>query len=188
MVSDATSEQPFVWGNLLHLSYNMWCDRDYPDAREYIVMQDHLRFDRSLWNDLVQQMAEVGMNLVAIDLGDGVRWESHPEIAVEGAWSREELKQELSRLRGLGLEPIPKLNFSTAHDAWMKEYSRMVSTPKYYEVCAHLIEEVIDLFDRPRLWAVRVPLHIPDGIRCSIPVSFARSNKAARCIQQPRNP
>ena len=115
-------------------------------------MRDHVRFDRGLWDDITQKMADVGMNLLVIDLGDGVLWDSHTEITVEGAWSRDEMKQELARLRGLGLEPIPKLNFSTAHDAWLKEYSRMVSTPKYYEVCSHLVEEVVDLFDTPRLF------------------------------------
>ncbi len=151
-MTNADTSPPLMWGNLLHLSYNMWADRDYPDAREYTVMKDHLRFDRSLWDDLTQKMADVGMNLLVIDLGDGVAWESHTEIAVKGAWSRDELRLELTRLRGLGLEPIPKLNFSTTHDAWLKEYSRMVSTPRYYEVCAHLIDEAIDLFDKPRLF------------------------------------
>ena len=151
-MSDETYRRPLLWGNLLHLSYNMWSDRDYPDAREHTVMRDHVRFDRGLWDDITQKMADVGMNLLVIDLGDGVLWDSHTEITVEGAWSRDEMKQELARLRGLGLEPIPKLNFSTAHDAWLKEYSRMVSTPKYYEVCSHLVEEVVDLFDTPRLF------------------------------------
>jgi hypothetical protein len=50
----------------------------------------------------------------------------------------------------MGLEPIPKLNFSTCHDYWLGPYARMVSTPKYYEVCQNLIAEVIDLFDKPR--------------------------------------
>ena len=52
----------------------------------------------------------------------------------------------------MGLEPIPKLNFSTAHDTWLKEYGRQVSTATYYNVCADLIQEVCEIFDRPRFF------------------------------------
>jgi ABC-type transport system substrate-binding protein len=92
------------------------------------------------------------MNLAVIDLGEGVKYESHPEIAIKGAWSTADLQSELRRLRSLGLEPIPKLNFSTTHDAWLGKYSRCVSTDAYYTVCHDLITEVIRLFDRPRFF------------------------------------
>ena len=52
----------------------------------------------------------------------------------------------------MGLEPIPKLNFSTAHDAWMGPWARCVSTRPYYKVCRDLIAEVMDLFDGPRFF------------------------------------
>ena len=63
-----------------------------------------------------------------------------------------EVADELSRLRGLGFEVIPKLNFSSSHDEWMGKYSRMVSTPEYYKVCDDLIDEVCELFNSPRLF------------------------------------
>jgi hypothetical protein len=97
-------------------------------------------------------MATVGMNMVVIDLGDGIQYESHPEIAVKNAWTPAKLKTELAKARKLGLEPIPKLNFATTHDIWLKEYSRMVSTDIYYGVCKDLIEEVSILFDKPRFF------------------------------------
>jgi hypothetical protein len=97
-------------------------------------------------------MAAAKMNMVVIDVGDGIEFESHPEIAVEGAWSREKLQAELAKMRALGLEPIPKLNFSTAHDAWLGEYSRMVSTPRYYQVVGDLIRETIEAFGTPRFF------------------------------------
>jgi hypothetical protein len=77
---------------------------------------------------------------------------SHPAIAVVVALTFPQLHDELSRLRDLGLEPIPKLNFSTAHDVWLKEYSRMVSTSAYYNVCRDLIAETAELFDAPRFF------------------------------------
>lgn len=50
------------------------------------------------------------------------------------------------------MTPIPKLNFSTGHDAWLGKYDRMVSTPEYYQVCKDLILETIELFDHPALF------------------------------------
>lgn len=149
------STQEMFWGNLLHLSFNMWCDRDAPAFREsqpYRQAQPYLRFDEQLWRDITARMSEIGMNAVVIDVGDGIQFSSHPEISVEGAWSQNKLKDELKRLRDLGLEAIPKMNFSTTHDVWLKEYSRMVSTPQYYRVCRDLIEETINLFDGSRLF------------------------------------
>ena len=55
-------------------------------------------------------------------------------------------------MRALGLEPIPKLNFSSSHDAWMGEYGRQLSTKKYYRFCQDLIEETTELFDTPRFF------------------------------------
>lgn len=144
-----------IWANLIHLGYNMWIDREAPELSGYgqiIIGGPKLRFDKSLWDELLPKMAENGVNMLVIDLGDGVKYASHPEIAVEGAWSIEQLRDELATLRRLGIEPIPKLNFSATHDLWMGPYSRMVSTPKYYEVCADLISECMDIFDAPRLF------------------------------------
>ncbi|NLD71599.1 MAG: Tat pathway signal protein [Chloroflexi bacterium] len=147
------SEEALMWGVLWHLGYNMWSDRKTPEREQtHIDARDHLRFDEPLWADLLSAAVGEGLNTVVLDLGEGVRYESHPELAVEGSWSPERLHEELGRLREMGLEPLPKLNFSTAHDAWLGPYARAVSTPEYYAVCRDLIAEVIDLFDRPRLF------------------------------------
>ncbi len=140
-----------IWACLLHLSFNMWEEYISPH-RPFRGYRPELELSRSLWNDATTKMAAEGMNMVVIDLGDAVRYKSHPEIAVDHAWTPSELRKELQRLRKLGLEPIPKLNFSAGHDTWLGEYSRMVSTEKYYEVCSDLISEVCDLFDKPRFF------------------------------------
>ena len=140
-----------LWGILIHLSYNMWSDRPVED-RPDIDFQPQLRCDDDLWAEVTEEMARQGVNAVVIDLGDGVRWQSHPEIAVDGAWTPARLRRELKRLRALGIEPLPKLNFSTCHDAWLGPYARMVSTPTYYAVCRELIAEVTELFDGPRFF------------------------------------
>ena len=138
---------------LLHLSFNMWADREVPEwDLEHISARPYLRVDMSLWNDILLRMVTEGLNTVVIDLGDGIRYCSHPEIAVQGAWSPTRLRAELTRIRDMGLEPIPKLNFSACHDAWLGPYARCVSTPAYYDVCRALIAEVCELFDQPRFF------------------------------------
>lgn len=151
------TKQPFdtvndkIWGCLLHLSFNMWEEYVSPH-RPFRGFRPDLRLSESLWNDSIEAMSKEGMNLVVIDLGDAIKYESHPEIAVNNAWSPSKLQKELDKMRKLGLEPIPKLNFSAAHDTWLKSYSRMVSTQKYYEVCGDIIKEVHTLFNRPRFF------------------------------------
>ena len=151
-MSENTHSDP-IWAYLVHLSYNMWADREAPEWNlPYVSARPTLRFDDSLWDDLLQAMVDQGLNMVVLDLGDGVRYQSHPEIAVEGAWTTGQLRDELARVREMGLEPIPKLNFSACHDAWLGPYARCASTETYYRVCADLIAEAIDLFCRPRFF------------------------------------
>jgi hypothetical protein len=142
-----------IWANLIHLSFNMWCDRECNEwGLEHVVGKPYMRFDQDLWVELKSRMRDAGMNMVVIDLGDGVKYNSHPELAVSGAWEVDQLKEELVKLREMGLEPIPKLNFSSTHDLWMGPYSRCLSTPVYYEVCSDLIKEVCSIFDKPRFF------------------------------------
>lgn len=146
--AETASQSPMIWGILFHLGQKMWGDS--PSA--YTPPIDHMTWDDALWKAVTEKAAQTGLNMVVIDIGEGIQYESHPELATKGAWSIEKFRNDLARLRKLGLEPIPKLNFSACHDLWLGEYSRMVSTPKYYEVCADLIKEVTEIFDRPRFF------------------------------------
>jgi hypothetical protein len=152
------AEGKMIWGNLIHLGYNMWADRpvdkwtDDPDVTKNAHAHPYLRCDESLWNDILKKMSDVGMNMVVIDIGEAIAYKSHPELGVENSWTHKKIREELAKIRDLGIEPIPKLNFSAGHDTWLKEYGRMVSTKKYYEVCSDIIEEVSDIFDRPRFF------------------------------------
>ena len=50
-----------IWGNLLHLSMNMWCDWDAPELKgDDVIYRPDLRFDRSLWDDLLKKMQQAG--------------------------------------------------------------------------------------------------------------------------------
>ena len=155
----ANKDKDTIWAALLHFGANMWGDqpvKEYKDFSPYelslISVADHLRFDESVWRKVTARMAEVGMNMIVIDIGEGIQLKSHPELAVKGSWTVDRFRAELDRLRKMGLEPIPKLNFSAAHDTWLKDYGRMLSTPEYYRVCEDVIAEVGEIFDTPRLF------------------------------------
>ncbi len=142
---------------LLHLSVNLWEEKERPENRGRAAVRNYqpfLRVDDRVWKEVVTRFAEIGGNLLVLDTEDAIVYKSHPEIAVENAWSREKLRQELKFCRDLGLEVVPKLNFSCCHDVWMGEFSHMVSSRPYYNFCKDLIEETVELFDGPKLFHV----------------------------------
>ena len=138
-----------MWTYFIQLGSNMWNEpgitrgrekRSTPSASETFL------FDRGAWNEHTELLRSVGVNTLVIDIGEAMRYESHPEIAIPGAWDHDTMKAEIDRLRGMGFELIPKLNFSACHDVWLKDYSRMLSTPIYYQVCADVIHDVCEVF------------------------------------------
>ncbi|MCD6220828.1 Tat pathway signal protein [bacterium] len=145
------------WGYLIHLGYNMWEDhgdehRIHPDEKIDYPPRTHLRCREDVWDFFVEKLPEYGINLLVIDIGEGIRYESHPELAIDGSWDIEKFKKKLKTIKESGIEVVPKLNFSTTHDVWLGKYSRMVSTDIYYGVCRDLIEEVVEIFDRPKFF------------------------------------
>lgn len=146
--ADEAPASNLCWGLLLHLGHNMW--GDCPTA--YTPPVDHFACDEKIWDELTEKAAKSGLNMIVVDLGEGVQYKSHPEIGIKGAWSVEKLRKDLARMRKIGLEPIPKLNFSACHDFWLGDYSRMLSTKTYYQVCSDLIKEVCEIFESPRFF------------------------------------
>lgn len=127
-----------LWGLLIHVGGNI-------DLKPL----DHFRTDMDTFHRITDRMAADKLNMVLIDVLEALRYPSHPELGVKGALEPEQFAAELDRLRKMGLTPLPKLNFSTAHHAWLGPYTRMVSTPEYYAVCADLIRDVATLFGKP---------------------------------------
>jgi len=101
----ATAKKDLFWANLVHISFEMWWDRELPpDAeRKYYEAKPYLRVDDALWNDILAKMRAAGMNMIVLDLGNGVQYRSHPEIALKNAWSTGRLREELAKCRELGL-------------------------------------------------------------------------------------
>jgi len=140
-----------MFGYLIHLSNHMWDDENTPPRGWYQKPRysEENNVDITIWDSLISFLGERKYNLLLIDVGDGIKYESHPEISAPDAWDKDLLKQKLAEIRAEGITPIPKLNFSCCHHTWLKEYRRMVSTSIYYKVCADLIKEVCEVFDYP---------------------------------------
>ena len=169
------------WGALLHLGSNMWDDYDSgpddwakseaeekvrpnpygPSGERRSNYRSYLRCHDDMWRMAVDRMAADRMDFLFIDIGEGMEYPSHPELAVQGTWSVEKVRRELARIRALGIEPLPKLNFSTSHDAWLKEYHRMVSTKPYYQVVADVIRDTCEIFGNPRLFHIGYDEEMP---------------------------
>ena len=147
--------KPMIWSYFLQLSNHMWDPPCSPARSPYLrayYPTENNDTDLETWDKMVDFIAERQFNMVVIDVGDGMKYESHPEISAPDAWDKDFLKKKLDELRAKGIEPIPKLNFSAGHCVWMKEYRFMISTPTYYKVCADLIAEVCEAFGNPRLF------------------------------------
>ena len=92
-----------IWAALLHMGLNMWFDVreedwDFDEKRRTITCKcnaDHVRFDEKQWRLITERMAAVGMNMVIIDLGEAIKYPSHPELWVEGSWEIERFRKEL---------------------------------------------------------------------------------------------
>ena len=107
---------PQVRAFLLHLTHYdpVWCrakGRERP-------------FDLDLALELVDTMAEEGFNLLVIDCADAVRYRSHPELAKRYTVPMSHLETLAARAVDLGVEVVPKLNFSRSatnrHSEWMR--------------------------------------------------------------------
>lgn len=145
-------ENKMIWAYLIHLGEAMWGDFEPGDGGA-CIFTDRSSFDMNVWLDVTADLERSkSCNMILIDVGDGVEYESHPEINRPGALTKKQLSDEIQRLRSLGFEVIPKLNFATSHDKWMGIYSRMVSTPQYYQFCTDVIDEMCELFGHPRFF------------------------------------
>ena len=147
-----------MWAYLIHLGSNMWSDTMAQNPaipfRAQPVYREELFAEKEIWRKTTDFIAQCGLNTLLIDIGEGLQYDSHPELAAKGAWTKAELRAELDRLRAMGITPIPKLNFSACHDAWLGEYRLMRCTDAYYKVCADVIAEVCELFGHPQYFHI----------------------------------
>lgn len=147
-----TKQEKRIWSIVLKLGVNT--NAKPGDCRPY-EMEDEFRYhetlfcDKDTWRKVTEYFPTQGINTVVIDICEGVQFDSHPELAVPGSWTKEEFKEEIKRIRELGLNPVPKFNFSCAHNGWLKGYANQVGTDIYRQVCVDIVKETIEIFGKP---------------------------------------
>ena len=135
----------FMWAYLAHFGMKMWEKRShYTD----------LKVDDSMWKSLTERAARIGVNVFVIDLGEGMVFPSHPDLAVRGSWEPERMREEIARLKKMGMMAVPKLNFSSSHDQWLGKWRPYLSTPEYFTVCSEIIRDVAEVFDESPLFHI----------------------------------
>ena len=153
-----------IWAIMVYLGEKMW-----------LRSPETLRFDYEVWNNIVNKALEEGLDTIVLDCGEGIKYKSCPQLAVKGSYTPEEWNKEVKRVKSLGLNIIPKLNFSAAHDLWFEEYGReKMSTTEYYEVCKNLINELYEIFDSPEYIHLGLDEESPD---IATPENFYRTGK-----------
>lgn len=150
-----------LWSVLVHLGTNLWFEKGNTRAQKQFPDEAHkvwkspasseMRFDEEEWKRYKDVLHRAGVNAIVLDIAEGLVYPSHPELASKGAWTPERLASEAEDLRGMGIELIPKLNFSTTHDTWLGDYSLRVSTQEYHDVCRALIADICGIL-HPRFF------------------------------------
>ncbi len=81
-------------------------------------------FDLRVATDVVEAMAEADMNMLVIDVADGVVFKSHPELKRRYSVPMATLRKLVQRARKAGLEVVPKLNFAQSSSQYHNEWFR----------------------------------------------------------------
>lgn len=139
-----------VRGFLIHISHYSpaWCklkSRETP-------------FDLDLGLEIIDTMAEVGLNLLVIDCEDGVRYQSHPELARKYTIPMVHLEKLANYTRKKGIEVVPKLNFSQSsyhrHNEWFRPYHTLFDNEDYWRIAFEIIDELIYTCQPPRFFHI----------------------------------
>jgi len=114
------------------------------------VPEFKLGYKDEVWTEVVRYAHDHGVNVILLNLHDGIIFPSHPELALEGSWSVEKVQEQVAWANSLGIEIIPKINFSTRHNGWMKDYQHMVSSKPYYKMVEDVLADIYEIFGHPR--------------------------------------
>ena len=139
-----------VRGYLLHITHY--------DPRWWKAKEHEQPFDLALGLDLVDAMAQTGMNLLVVDCADGVRYASHPELARPYSVPMEALVELVTRADSHGLEVVPKLNFAQSglhhHNDWFRPHNDLFDSDRYWELAFEVIDELIGVMRPARFFHV----------------------------------
>ncbi|MCM8823073.1 MAG: hypothetical protein NC822_00135, partial [Candidatus Omnitrophica bacterium] len=130
-----------ICGFLLHITHY--------DPEWYKLKSKEKPFDLDLGIEIVEEIKKVGLNLLIIDCGDGIRYNSHPELARCYTLPPSYLKKLVKYAQENGIEVVPKLNFSQSgyhhHNDWFYPYNELFDNPQYWQIAFDIIDELIEI-------------------------------------------
>ena len=177
-----TTEKKFRWLIYGQLGTFMWHKKLDPkrinDPKgHYIADSTVLEVDNMLTR--LEKARACGADTVLFDIGEAIQYPSHPELWIDGCLSADKARGVVERMKAMGYEVIPSLNFSTDHHHWLCEYQRMVSTPEYYRVCEDVIRDTWEICGHPEVFHLG---YDEENIDCTF--SHAKDYSAAVTVRQ----
>jgi hypothetical protein len=137
-------------GFLLHITHY--------DPRWWESKATEQPFDLDVGLEVIDAMADVGLNLLVIDCADGLHYASHPELARPYSVPMQDLRVLVERAQSHAIEVVPKLNFAQSglhrHNDWFRPHNDLFDSPRYWELAFELIDELIAEAKPPRFFHV----------------------------------
>ncbi len=138
-------EQRIQRGLLLHITHYdpKWCP----------IKPMEGPFDLATALAVVEAMGQANMDTLIVDIADGVKYASHPELQRHYTVPMSDLAQLAEASHAAGVDIVPKLNFAKSgrnlHDIWMYPHaSQFLFTEgmdNYFRVAADLIGKLVDV-------------------------------------------
>ena len=103
------SKKDFMWANLVLLGSNMWTEEGNTKGREHrsnSCASPILRFERDTWDKYMEYQRINGVNTIIIDIGEAMFYESHPELAVEGSFTHDQMRAEMAAAMEVELDQV----------------------------------------------------------------------------------
>lgn len=115
------------------------------------------RFHRKTAEACIRAIALAGFNFLIIDIKDAVIYKSLPHLKRNYSVPMRELKELVELAKSLGLEVVPKLNFSKSnihrHSQWLWNKQRESDTSLLWKDAVKAIDEIITA-TKPRFFHI----------------------------------
>ena len=139
-----------VRGYLLHITHYdpVWVARKEQEEP----------FNLDLGLEVIDALAESGLNLLLLDPKDGVRYATHPELARPYSQDSGLLRVLTERAAGHGIEVALKLNFSQSalhqHNHWFRPHHDLFDNAEYWKRAFEVIDELLCIVQPPRFFHI----------------------------------
>jgi len=128
------------------------------DARWVAKRWSSQPFDMNVARQLVPLLADCRINNIIVDIGDAVRYRSHPELTRKSSAPMSDFAELVKLAKSFDIDVIPKLNFAQSrdtdfHNHWFRPYDALDDTDDYFRIAFDLIDELIDIV-KPRYFHI----------------------------------